>query len=203
MRVALLQVAWDTKIRAANVQSLLRIVDRAAEGAPPPDLLALPCACDTGGAQLRRATTDAMLECVRSALAAKAREWGVYIAAGLHDRREGPPEHRAVLFDPDGDIVARSPELRRGAGARDPRLPAIWPTAVGCIGVTCSTLNAPEGVLPGAEGGGILFVWPRLPGATTLDKRKATTELKALRSRAERRRGAYWAAPRAEDPAPP
>jgi hypothetical protein len=38
-------------------------------------------------------------------IAVKAREWGVYIAAGFHRHVADQPVGVAVLFDPDGDAV--------------------------------------------------------------------------------------------------
>ena len=108
MRVSLLQVRLNSRSPALNLQALSAAVDRAGAGRPGPDLLVLPGACDTGGAPLSGAHHAASLECVKELIAWKAREWGVFIAAGLHRRSGEDSAPHGVIFDPDGDIVARS-----------------------------------------------------------------------------------------------
>ena len=90
------------------MQRLNEALERAAGVDPAPDLLVLPGACDTGGATSGRRWPNASLECARENIAWKAREWGVFVAAGLHVRRGDTLQACALLFDPDGDVVARS-----------------------------------------------------------------------------------------------
>ncbi len=112
MRVALIQAQLDPRSRSSNLQRLIAAIDRAAGCVPAPDVLVLPGSCDTGGAALHRYWTEACAETVRATLAWKAREWGVYIVAGLHRRLDEHWQTFAALFDPDGDVAARSNESR-------------------------------------------------------------------------------------------
>ncbi|MCH7721397.1 MAG: hypothetical protein IH988_10500 [Planctomycetes bacterium] len=47
----------------------------------------------------------AMAEAFSESIAARAREWGVYIAAGACRNRQGVVAEGAALFDPDGDVL--------------------------------------------------------------------------------------------------
>ncbi len=49
MRVALIQVLFAPSSRAATIQHLMAVVDRAAATTPAPDVLLLPGGCDNGG----------------------------------------------------------------------------------------------------------------------------------------------------------
>jgi len=135
MRVALLQLALNRKSRAATIQSLLAGIRLAAEAAPAPDLLVLPGACDTGGAATGRDPGEAPRQSVKETIAAQAREWGVFIAAGLHKRAVGGLRPWAVLFDPDGDVVAQDSGALRSAQAEPDAAIEIWSSAVGNLGV--------------------------------------------------------------------
>jgi len=108
MRIALLQIRLNHKSRASNLQTLKRAIDAAASITDAPDLIVLPGACDNGGSASSRGCSRSALEGVREGLAWLAREWGVYIAAGLHAEHEAVWEPCAVLLDPDGDVVAAS-----------------------------------------------------------------------------------------------
>ena len=141
MRVALIQAQLEPKSRARNLQRLIAAIDRVAGCTPAPDVLVLPGSCDTGGAALHRYWTEACAETACATLAWKAREWGVYIVAGLHRRREEQWRTYAALFDPDGDIVARSGELHPAVphpsmiGKDDALGIATWTTPHGDITV--------------------------------------------------------------------
>jgi predicted amidohydrolase len=136
MRVALLQIRLDARSPAGNLQGVLRGVDRAADTTPAPDLLVLPGACDTGGTEPAASYPLAVLESFKEALTYKGREWGVFIAAGLHIRDVGGTLVAAsALFDPDGDIVAWS--MASACGVE------FWPSAVGVLGVFEPTVSHP------------------------------------------------------------
>lgn len=104
MRIALVQLDLDYTNRSATVQGLGAAVGRAADTSPAPVLVILPGGCDAECTANR-----AVLESVKEAISHQAREWGVYVAVGLHTFRDESPEPCALLFDTDGDIVARSP----------------------------------------------------------------------------------------------
>lgn len=130
MRVSLLQVLLNSKSRAANMQSLGEAIDRAANEAPAPNLLVLPGACDTGGAAPSSSLTPAAIDGVTELLSCKAREWGVFLAAGVHAETAGEFHPLALLLDPDGDVVAQSQAaspLADGVG----RTCSIWSGDIG------------------------------------------------------------------------
>jgi len=110
-------VEQDAASRSRNVQALLAAVDRAAN-AGPVDLLVLPGACDCGGANPPRGLTLASATMVKEMLAIKAREWGVFLAAGFHAFCDGKWIPQALLFDPDGDTAATSDARSHAVGAR-------------------------------------------------------------------------------------
>ncbi len=139
MRAALLQLALDPTSRAANIQGLTAGIHRAANTAPAPDLLVLPGACDTGGVFPGPRLSDACLQSVREMIAWQARDWGVYIAAGLHHRCGSAFVPCAVLFDPDGDLVAQDPV--RTADSDLPLPVGTWQTAIGPLGVVELTVG--------------------------------------------------------------
>lgn len=105
MRLALLQIRIRPGARSANLAHALRRVVRAAETDPPPDLIVLPAWCDghSGGE-----VSEAMAQGFSESLAAAAREWGVYLAAGSLQVSGQSAFERARLYDPDGDVIARS-----------------------------------------------------------------------------------------------
>lgn len=108
MNVVLVQCMLDPGSHAGNLQRLIRAVDFAADGDPSPDVVVLPGACDSGGALLR-SPAEAVLQASRALLAWKAREWGVYLACGLHEPLGRRNLRYAALFDPDGDLLCRAP----------------------------------------------------------------------------------------------
>ncbi len=139
MRVALIQLSMGGESHAQDLQHLSAAIDRAGSTSPAPDLIALPGQCDIGGARSARGITDAFLECARENLASKAKEWGVFIAAGLHSRVGGKLVPYAILFDSDGDTVARS-------GSAFPATSSIglWSSPIGVLGVLEPTLRLCE-----------------------------------------------------------
>lgn len=191
MKIALLQTGLDAKSRAANIQGLIAAIHRAVETSPAPDLLVLPGACDTGGAAAAASSSRATCQSVRGMIALKAREWGVYIAAGLHVRHGQSWVPSTFLFDPDGDDVAvAGPSTGDDAGSASE--PAFWPCALGRIGVCEPPVSSlPTGAdLPGEEGAFIAL-------STTLVARGrphavGEANLIALRDHPSARAGAHW-----------
>lgn len=139
MRIALIQPLLRDDSQALRLQELSAAIDRACSASPAPDLIALPGQCDIGGARSARGVSDAFLESAREHLASKAKEWGVFIAAGLHTREGGKLAPYAILLDPDSDTVARS-------GSAFPETSAIgfWSSPIGLLGVLEPTLRLPK-----------------------------------------------------------
>lgn len=192
MRVALLQVRQDAKSRSANIQSIVGAIDQAGNGTPPPDLLVLPGACDTGGGLAGARLTEAIMQVVRETVSFKAREWGVYIALGLHVRRGSAACPCAVLFDPDGDLVAQSVSPTGGDDTAAVGPIRFRSCAIGDIGVvTAATVGAGLDDTPGG-GGGAVIVWPRAAAATAKGRRLAETNLTRLHDDSTGQRGGYW-----------
>ena len=83
-------------------------VDEAASAEPAPDLLVLPAACDTGGTVPTAATVVAAATSLLESLAARARDWGVYVVVGVHVHRGAGWGAATILIDPDGDRVCEA-----------------------------------------------------------------------------------------------
>lgn len=135
MRLALLQVRLVATSRSENVQAVTRAIDEAARCEQAPDLIVLPGACDTGGKELTAPTTMAAHQAVREAIASKAREWGVFIAAGLHVGERGAFRHAVLLFDPDADTLLSTANGTAEAAQSVSSGASTTATAVGTIGV--------------------------------------------------------------------
>ena len=103
MRIALLQLRIQNQGRSANLAHVLRQVVQAAETIPAPDLLVLPGCCDGTS---RDGVTEAMAQGFGESLAAAAREWGLFVAAGMLRVHDGAVGEEARLYDPDGDAIA-------------------------------------------------------------------------------------------------
>jgi hypothetical protein len=190
MRVALLQIRLEPKSPAANVQGLSEAIERAARADPAPDLLVLPGACDTGGATSGRRWHDASLECAKENLAWKAREWGVFIAAGLHVRRGDTLQACALLFDPDGDVVARS-VAPNGTGETEPIKP--WPSAVGELAVLEATIAGSVNDRVAVKERRVMIAMPTSAILTGKRRRLADANLVCLRNDPHVGCGAYFA----------
>lgn len=174
MRIALLQIRLNHKSRASNLQTLKRAIVAAVNVTDAPDLIVLPGACDNGGAASSRGCCRSALEGVRESLAWLAREWGVYIAAGLHAEHEGVWEPCAVLLDPDGDVVAAS-EGRRDDAPKDvqissPAALCVCPT--GNLGVFEPTSPGPLTERIGSDECAAVFAVP-VAGILTARQRRA------------------------------
>lgn len=114
MRLAVLQLQLSHASPSERLQQVLMHVDRAAASNPAPDLIILPGACDAG----RAGSPDVVWgrQGFRVGLSTLAKDWGVYIAAGLHECGPSGFRHETVIFDPDGDVAAVSGLQRPPAG---------------------------------------------------------------------------------------
>ncbi|MHC4697101.1 MAG: hypothetical protein ACYTFA_10190 [Planctomycetota bacterium] len=190
MRVALLQLPLDSKSPAANIQGLIAGIHRAANTTPPPDLLVLPGSCDTGGVVPSRRLAESSLQSVREMIAWQARDWGVYIAAGLHCRRGSAVVPWAVLFDPDGDLVVQDP-----AQAADTDRPAqigTWQTAVGTLGVVEPSVGGALAERQAAIEDGAFIAMPIRPDAGGVRERGQGAVVSPLAGVLRGGTGAFW-----------
>lgn len=135
MRVALIQILFAPSSRSATIQHLLAVVDRAAAATPAPDVLLLPSGCDNRGEIATHQLETGYVHGVRASLAYKAREWGVFLAAGLHVRAGGALHHAACLFDPDGDLAAIHTTESWGAEAGKEWTINVVPSGAGALAV--------------------------------------------------------------------
>lgn len=130
MRVALVQLEIENNGGAAGLQALIAAIDRAASGDREPDVVVLPGGCDAGG-RLATPLVAGRFSTFSETIGWKAREWGVYVVAGLHANVGGKARALSFLFDPDGDIVLRSGLDQTGrekesGGGRWHRSPVGW-----------------------------------------------------------------------------
>ncbi len=190
MRTALLQLPLDSKSPAANIQGLIAGIHRAAHTTPPPDLLVLPGACDTGGVVPSRRLTDFSLQSVREMIAWQARDWGVYIAAGLHRRRGSTVVPWAVLFDPDGDLVVQDPG--QTADTDRPSQIGTWQTAVGTLGVVEPSVGGPLAERLATVEDGAFIAMPLRPDAGGIRERGQGTVVSPLADVLRGGTGAFW-----------
>jgi predicted amidohydrolase len=191
MRVALVQLAQDPKGRASNLQAISAAIDRTARENPAPDMIVLPGACDTGGARASSIVTEACLQSVAETIAWKAREWGVFIAAGLHVHSGETFVPCAVVFDADGDIVARSRYATGTDGTATDAPTALWHSALGDIGVAGRPPEVPDAgdTLAGEQGA--FVAWP-VTAPTAKERRLCDVGAAALGKGLSVTRGAYW-----------
>jgi predicted amidohydrolase len=140
MRIALLQLRVSRRGRSANLAHVLGRVIAAAEAVPAPDLLVLPACCDglNGGE-----VTEAMAQGFGESLAAAAREWGVFLAAGALQVADGKVCEQGRLYDPDGDVIAWGP------GSAESGPGPTFDTALGRVsiglGIEDRLVGLPEG----------------------------------------------------------
>ncbi len=189
MRVALLQFGAIQKSRAANLQSLMAAIDRAASSDDELDLLVLPAIDGTHGT---KAGQRGLFASVSETIGWKAREWGVYIAASLCVPENKAVRPRSFLFDPDGDVVARTDHVSTGESTADQESSFWCSSPVGRIGVV-DTRTA-EAVIFSTEdrreGGFVAFP---LPSPTTAaERRLLDSTLRSLRRSADAPPGIYW-----------
>lgn len=184
-----MQLGNILKSRSANLQSLMAAIDRAASNDIAPDLLLLPA---SGEAQGMVADQGGRFASVAETIAWKAREWGVYIAAGLSVVEVDTTIFRSFLFDPDGDIVARTGASTSSRQGADQDRRSWFPSPVGRIGLvdpqtaavaTCSTDE-------GCEGG--FLAYPLPSPRTPAQRRAVASTLESLRAGASDTLGTYW-----------
>ena len=193
MRVVLLQISLDPKSRSANVQHINAVIDEAAAADPPPDLLVLPGACDTGGATPDSGWSEVSSEAMTANLSSKAREWGVYMAAGGHFRRDQDVLPCSLLFDPDGDVTGRTAHDHPIDEPKTASPIESWPTPVGRMAVLDSFAAPPLSQWVDQGGVGVLLALPTSRGWTGVRRRRMNDNIEALRSGSQRVSGTYFA----------
>ncbi len=183
MRIALIQMAIETGGRSANLVRALQWIDRACDQDPAPDLIVLPESCDLGVAAPDAA---AMAEPVggpfAESLAAKAREMGVHVAAGLTERDVGGLYSAGVLFDVDGDVLLRHRRIHLDPCQRETYTSGdrlrVRQTPWGCVGIQVSAdLDLPCLTDALAAMGAALII---VPGAWTCGPGGESSDVRAL-----------------------
>ena len=150
MRVALLQIRVGAPSFSANLTHVLRQVVGAVDSESPPDLVVLPAGCD---GPVCPDLSAAMVQGFAESLAAVAREWGVYLAAGLLQPDGDGFAEAARVYDPDGDVVLCS------AGAGEAGRCVLRETTLGRLAVGLDFEDAP--VAPPADPCDLLLVHGR------------------------------------------
>lgn len=189
MRVALLQIRFDRSGVAANMQHINEVIDAAAGAEPTTDLLVLPGECDTGGMATRAVREAETCARMKANLSSKAREWGVYLAAGAHGPRDGAIVPYVFLIDPDGDTVIRDP----GAAGTDAATVEIWSSSVGPMTVMDAAGEASPGERVAAVAGSSLVAVPVSESRLTAVRKRVWANVAAIADGAGRNSGAYWA----------
>jgi len=189
VRVALLQLGNIQEGRSTNLQSLMAAIDRAASNDPGPDLLVLPATGDVRG---MTAGQNGLFASIAETIAWKAREWGVYVAAGLSVLEVETTMFRSFLFDPDGDIVARTGAATSGKQGAAEDLRSWFSSPVGRFGlVDPQTASVPTSSTDErCEGGFLAYPLPSL--GTPAQRRAVTSSLESLRAGASDTLGTYW-----------
>lgn len=196
MRVAMAQVRLDDASRSATIQDIMSAVDRAADTDPAPDLVVLPGGCDGDG----RATA-AVRESVVEAIAHRAREWGVYVAAGMHGGAQR--EACALLFDADGDMVACSSQSNAGEPDSDASNVVIHESPCGAIGVVDPTSIGYGQACESTAGREVVMAVP-IPDRVGKRSAAVRANIESFLLPAPVGGGAYWAVvlPAQRDPGP-
>jgi len=189
MRIALVQLAMAGKSRAADIQHLGRTMDRVLRTAPATDLVVLPGACDTGGGAVRDRHDEGALAALHETFAFHARDWGVHIAVGLHARHGEKILPCAVLFDADGDVVARC--LAGSFGAEGEASLPCRSTVFGDVGVYEPSSEPPlaNGPPPLERG---LFIGVPCSPVSSVSRRRTAHFGRAVMEDPRVRGGAYW-----------
>lgn len=150
MRVALVQILLDHPGRSARVQAILSGIRSAVDTDTAPDLVVLPGGCDGDAG-----ASDEIQGSVSEAIAHEARDWGVYIAAGLHWESQAC----ALLFDADGDIAACSPRDGGAKGSDDESNVGFCDSPYGVIGVVePSSISLAQACALGPASGAVMAV---------------------------------------------
>ena len=178
MRLALLQIRIGMPSLSANLTHVLRQVVGAVDSESPPDLVVLPAGCD---GPVHSGLSAAMVQGFGESLASVAREWGVYLAAGLL-RPDGESFAEAArVYDPDGAVVVRS----TGAGAVGNCV--LRETGLGRLAVGLDLDDAP--MAPPADTCDLLLIHGRW-SAPLKQRRQARAKLHDRFSKLARRIGA-------------
>lgn len=197
MRVALLQLGANQKSRSANLQSLMAAIDRAATDDDELDILVMPVIGDT---HAKKAGLRGLFASVSETIAWKAREWGVYIATGMNVKENQDIRLRSFLFDPDGDVVARTGGVASSESGSDQKSVCWFSSPVGRIGVVDpQTAEAVIHSTHGCREEGFV-AYPVPSPKTAAERRLVASTLHSLRSNADVTLGSYWGmAGRAEE----
>lgn len=189
MRVALLQLGAIQKSRSANLQSLMAAIDRAATADDELDILVMPAIGDT---HAKKACLHGLFASASETIAWKAREWGVYIATGISVKENEDIRLRSFLFDPDGDVVARTGAVSSSESGSDQESVCWFSSPVGRIGVvdpqTAEAVIRSTGERP-KEG---FVAYPVPSPKTAAERRFVASTLQSLRSSADATLGTYW-----------
>lgn len=169
MKVFALQFDVEWLDPRQNLAEVRRLVSQAQP--PAGSLVVLPELCAVGFCMDAAATTRAQDE-TQDALAALAKQWGVFICAGVAAASpNGKPENQAVLFDPAGEMALRygKRHLFTLAGEHEAYAPgpAVTVAPVGEFTLApaiCYDLRFPEqfrqAVTMGANVMAVLANWP-------------------------------------------
>ena len=193
MRIALLQIQLDPDSRAANIQALRSAIHRAAGATPAPDLLVLPGACDTGGVMGQAGLCEAGLAAVRAGLSDKAREWGLFIGAGLHTFGADGLAHQVVIFDADGDAVVRSGLQSTSSDDGDVLAPQWCFSGVGRLGAYDAAQADPTIETLATDVAGAMVVVSHARSTTRRESKLMDRTIGSLRESDDCGRGMFWA----------
>ncbi|MBN1345237.1 MAG: carbon-nitrogen hydrolase family protein [Phycisphaerae bacterium] len=143
MRIALAQMRIETGRKSANMVRALSLIDKACDMEPAPDLVVLPECCDLGNLSAESADlVEPVGGTFAESLAAKAREMGVHVLAGLAERHGQAVYSAAVLFDVDGDVLLRQRGISIDSAADGGVVPGdriqVKRTPFGTLGVQLS-----------------------------------------------------------------
>lgn len=133
-------------------------------------------------------TAELLAQSFSESLAARAREWGIFIAAGLHRARHGGVAEGAALFDPDGDVVLECwADPSNDSAGSDPT--TTWAeTSLGRLALRYGmrTDAACDSASPGSDTT-LMIAWLEViasTGARSLTDQQATQRCRALAQRA-------------------
>ena len=189
MRVALLQLGAIQKSRSANLQSLMAAIDRAASDHEGLDILVTPA---IGDRYAKTAALHGLFASVSETIAWKAREWGVFIATGMNVNENEDIQLRSFLFDPDGDVVARTGGASFGESSPDQDSVCWYSSPVGRIGVVDP--QAAKNVIRSSgerlQDGFVAYPVPS--PETAAGRRSVVSTLDSLRSGVDATLGTYW-----------
>jgi predicted amidohydrolase len=185
VRIALIQPRFIQESASSNLQQLIAGIHEAATCKPAPDLLILPGNCDTGGS-LEGPENPKYRPNVTECLSWEARDWGVYIAAGM-TKADQHGASGTLLWDPDGDVMGatREPTANDRVDTPAKPAPAILDTPIGCIVLTESARHFLE---LEDDLGGALAVIPLPHGLIGAEKDAEWQAIRALHDNPDQRR---------------